>query len=129
MGTGEGDDGIETSRESEATEDTDMTFLWRLLHPQGTAQVSLELIPGAGRGLVASQDLEPGEVVLVDEVNFQIHLHRLVKLIITTTGAHHSALRAKSSLGMQRVPVDRSLFPVQVSPCLLQPDLQSSLAF
>ena len=78
MGTGEGDDGFETSRESEAMEDTDMTILWRLLHPQGTARVSLELIPGAGRGLVASQDLEPGEVVLTDEVNFQIHLQRLI---------------------------------------------------
>ena len=82
MGTCEGGDGIETSKESEAMEDTDMTYLWRLLHPQGTARVSLELIPGAGRGLVASQDLEPGEVVLTDEVNFQIHLQRLVKLII-----------------------------------------------
>ena len=78
MGTGEGDDGIETSGESKAMEDTDMTFLWRLLHPRGTARVSLELIPGAGRGLVASQDLEPGEVVLVDEVNFQIHLQSLI---------------------------------------------------
>ena len=77
-------------------EDTDMTFLWRLLHPQGTARVSLELIPGAGRGLVASQDLEPGEVVLVDEVNFEIHLHRLVKLIIP----HH---RCSSQLPPSKV--------------------------
>ena len=96
MGTGEGDDGIETSRESKAMEYTDMTFLWRLLHPQGTARVSLELIPGAGRGLVASQDLEPGEVVLADEVNFQIHLHRLVKLIIL----HH---RCSSQLPPSKV--------------------------
>ena len=96
MGTGEGDDGFETSRESEAMEDTDMTILWRLLHPQGTARVSLELIPGAGRGLVASQDLEPGEVVLVDEVNFQIHLHKLVKLIIQ----HH---RCSSQLPPRKV--------------------------
>ena len=96
MGTGEGDDGIETSRESEAMEDTDMTFLWRLLHPQGTARVSLELIPGAGRGLVASQDLEPGEVVLVDEVNSQIHLQMLVKLI-----THHH--RCSSQLPPSKV--------------------------
>ena len=96
MGTGEGDDGIETSRESEAMEDTDMTILWRLLHPQGTARVSLELIPGAGRGLVASQDLEPGEVVLTDEVNFQIHLHRLIELII-----HHH--RCSSQLPPSKV--------------------------
>ena len=96
MGTGEGDNGMETSRESEAMEDTDMVFLWRLLHPQRTARVSLELIPGAGRGLVASQDLEPGEVVLTDEVNFQIHLHRLVKLII-----HHH--RCSSQLPPSKV--------------------------
>ena len=96
MGTCEGGDGIETSKESEAMEDTDMTYLWRLLHPQGTARVSLELIPGAGRGLVASQDLEPGEVVLADEVNFQIHLHRLIKLVI-----HHH--RCSSQLPPSKV--------------------------
>ena len=96
MGTGEGDDGIETSRESKAMEYTDMTFLWRLLHPQGTARVSLELIPGAGRGLVASQDLEPGEVVLVDEVNSQIHLQMLVKLV-----THHH--RCSSQLPPSKV--------------------------
>ena len=96
MGTGEGDDGFETSGESKAMEDTDMTFLWRLLHPQGTARVSLELIPGAGRGLVASQDLEPGEVVLVDEVNSQIHLQMLVKLV-----THHH--RCSSQLPPSKV--------------------------
>ena len=96
MGTGEGDDGIETSRESKAMEYTDMTFLWRLLHPQGTARVSLELIPGAGRGLVASQDLEPGEVVLADEVNSQIHLQMLVKLV-----THHH--RCSSQLPPSKV--------------------------
>ena len=96
MGTGEGDDGIETSRESKAMEYTDMTFLWRLLHPQGTARVSLELIPGAGRGLVASQDLEPGEVVLADEVNSQIHLQMLVTLV-----THHH--RCSSQLPPSKV--------------------------
>ena len=96
MGTCKGDDGFETSRESEAMEDTDMTFLWRLLHPQGTARVSLELIPGAGRGLVASQDLEPGEVVLADEVNSQIHLQMLVKLV-----THHH--RCSSQLPPSKV--------------------------
>ena len=77
-------------------EDTDMTFLWRLLHPQGTARVSLELIPGAGRGLVASQDLEPGEVVLTDEVNSQIHLQMLVTLV-----THHH--RCSSQLPPSKV--------------------------
>ena len=96
MGTGEGDDGIETSRESETFEETGMSFLWRLLHPQGTARVSLELIPGAGRGLVASQDLEPGEVVLADEVNSQIHLQMLVKLV-----THHH--RCSSQLPPSKV--------------------------
>ena len=96
MGTCKGDDGFETPRESKAMEDTDMTFLWRLLHPQGTARVSLELIPGAGRGLVASQDLEPGEVVLADEVNSQIHLQMLVKLV-----THHH--RCSSQLPPSKV--------------------------
>ena len=56
-------------RDSEATNDGDnMTSLWYLLHPQGSAPVTLQLVPGAGRGLVASRDLEPGEVVLRDQV-------------------------------------------------------------
>lgn len=46
----------------------DMTPLWHLLHPGGSAPVTLQLVPGAGRGLVASRDLKPGEVVLRDQV-------------------------------------------------------------
>ena len=46
----------------------DMSSLWHLLHPCGTAPVTLQLVPGAGRGLVASRDLKPGEVVLRDKV-------------------------------------------------------------
>ena len=56
-------------RDNEATNDSDdMESLWHLLHPQGSAPVTLQLVPGAGRGLVASRDLEPGEVVLRDQV-------------------------------------------------------------
>ena len=57
-------------RDSEATNDgeNNMTSLWHLLHPLGSAPVTMQLVPGAGRGLVASKDLEPGEVVLRDQV-------------------------------------------------------------
>ena len=96
MSTSKGDDGIESSGYSEAIDTTDLVSLWRLIHPSGTAPVSLESISGAGRGLVASQDLEPGEVVLTDEVNFQTHLQRLVKLII-----HHH--RCSSQLPPSKV--------------------------
>ena len=62
-------DSGEFLRDSEATNDGDnMTSLWHLLHPLGSAPVTLQLIPGAGRGLVASRDLEPGDVVLRDQV-------------------------------------------------------------
>ena len=53
---------------NEATNGDDMTSLWHLLHPCGTAPVTLQLVPGAGRGLVASRDLKAGEVVLRDKV-------------------------------------------------------------
>ena len=56
-------------RDNEATNNSDdMASLWHLLHPHGSAPVTLQLVPGAGRGLVASRDLEPGEVVLRDQV-------------------------------------------------------------
>ena len=56
--------------DSKATNDgeNNMTSLWHLLHPLGSAPVTMQLVPGAGRGLVASKDLEPGEVVLRDQV-------------------------------------------------------------
>ena len=54
----------ELLRNSDATNGAgdDVTSLWHLLHPSATAPVTLQLVPGAGRGLVASTDLEPGEV-------------------------------------------------------------------
>ena len=60
----------ELLRNSDATNgaDDDVTSLWHLLHPSASAPVTLQLVPGAGRGLVASTDLEPGEVVLRDQV-------------------------------------------------------------
>ena len=62
-------DSGDSLRGNEATNDSDdMASLWHLLHPHGSAPVTLQLVPGAGRGLVASRDLEPGEVVLRDQV-------------------------------------------------------------
>ena len=62
-------DSGDSLRDNEATNNSDdMLCLWHLLHPHGSAPVTLQLVPGAGRGLVASRDLEPGEVVLRDQV-------------------------------------------------------------
>ena len=62
-------DSGDSLRDNKATNDSDnMASLWHLLHPHGSAPVTLQLVPGAGRGLVASRDLEPGEVVLRDQV-------------------------------------------------------------
>ena len=92
------DDIDELLQDNEVTNDGDnMTSVWHLLHPHGSAPVSLQLVPGAGRGLVASRDLKPGELVLRDQVLLQnISSSRNISQL--SEGASDCSIRAECSL-------------------------------